>query len=49
MLIFMWTDMPKEEFLHGLAPAAIVVLLAIMLSMNAFAVYLRNKFARRLR
>ncbi len=49
MQIFMWTDMPKEEFLHGLAPAGIIVLLAVMLSMNAFAVYLRNRYARKLR
>jgi len=45
----MWTDMPKEEFLHGLAPAGIVVLLGIMLSMNAFAIYLRNYYSRKLR
>ncbi|MBE8539342.1 phosphate ABC transporter permease PstA [Geoglobus acetivorans] len=48
MQIFMWTDMPKEEFLHGLAPAAIIVLLAIMLSMNALAIYLRNHYRKKL-
>jgi len=49
MQIFMWTDMPREEFLHGLAPAGVIVLLALMLSMNAFAVYMRNRFEKRLR
>ncbi len=49
MQIFMWTDLPKEEFLHGLAPAGIVVLLAIMLSMNAIAIVLRNHYRRKLR
>ncbi len=49
MQIFMWTDMPKEEFLHGLAPAGIVVLLAIMLSMNAIAIILRNHYRKKLR
>ncbi|MDI3501986.1 MAG: phosphate transport system permease protein [Archaeoglobi archaeon] len=49
MQIFMWTDMPREEFLHGLAPAGVIVLLAVMLSMNALAVYLRNRFEKRLR
>ncbi|MBC7114405.1 MAG: phosphate ABC transporter permease PstA [Archaeoglobi archaeon] len=49
MQIFMWTDMPREEFLHGLAPAGVIVLLAVMLSMNALAVYLRNRFEKRVR
>ncbi len=49
MQIFMWTDLPKEEFLHGLAPAGIVVLLAIMLSMNAVAIVLRNHYRKKLR
>jgi phosphate transport system permease protein len=49
MQIFMWTDMPKEEFLHGLAPAGVITLLAVMLSMNALAVYLRNRYERKLK
>ena len=49
MQIFMWTDLPKEEFLHGLAPAGIIVLLAIMLSMNAIAIILRNHYRKKLR
>ncbi len=49
MQIFMWTDLPKEEFLHGLAPAGIIVLLAIMLSMNAIAIVLRNHYRKKMR
>ena len=47
--IFMWTDMPQEGFLHGVAPAGVIVLLAVMLSMNALAIYLRNRFYRKLK
>ncbi|MGI6125801.1 MAG: phosphate ABC transporter permease PstA [Planifilum sp.] len=44
--IWNWTSQPKEEF-HQLAAAGIIVLLAVLLSMNALAIYLRNKFQRR--
>jgi phosphate transport system permease protein len=44
--IFNWTSRPQEEF-HLLAAAAIIVLLLILLSMNAFAIWLRNKYQRR--
>jgi phosphate transport system permease protein len=44
--IFNWTTRPQEEF-HLLAAAAIIVLLAILLTMNAFAIWLRNKYQRR--
>lgn len=43
--IYNWTAQPKEEF-AGLAAAGIIVLLALLLTMNAFAVFLRNKFQR---
>jgi len=43
--IYNWIAQPKEEFQY-LAAAGILVLLAILLSMNAFAIYLRNKFQR---
>lgn len=49
MQIFVWTDMPRNEFLHGVAPAGVVVLLAVMLSMNAFAIFLRNRYQKKLR
>jgi phosphate transport system permease protein len=44
--IFDWTSRPQEEF-HSIAAAAIIVLLVMLLSMNAAAIYLRNKFQNR--
>jgi phosphate transport system permease protein len=47
--IFAWSDLPKEEFQHGVVPAAIVVLLVVILSMNGIAIYARNRFYRKRR
>jgi phosphate transport system permease protein len=44
--IFNWISRPQEEF-KVLAAAAIVVLLALLLAMNAGAIYLRNRFERK--
>ena len=44
--IFNWVSRPQPEFAHA-AAAGIVVLLVILLSMNATAIYLRNRFERR--
>ena len=44
--IYQWTSRPQEEF-RFLAAAAIIVLLALLLSLNATAVLLRNRFSRR--
>ncbi len=44
--IYNWVRLPQAEF-HGLAAAAIVVLLVLLLSMNAVAILLRNRFQRR--
>jgi phosphate transport system permease protein len=44
--IFNWISRPQEEF-HLLAAAAIIVLLAILLTMNAFAIWLRNRYQQR--
>ncbi len=44
--IYNWVRLPQAEF-HGLAAAAIVVLLALLLTMNAVAILLRNRFQRR--
>ncbi len=44
--IFQWTSRPQAEWRH-LAAAAIVVLLALLLSLNAAAILLRNRFARK--
>jgi len=44
--IYQWTSRPQDEF-QFLAAAAIIVLLAILLSLNATAIFLRNRFSRR--
>jgi phosphate transport system permease protein len=41
--IFNWTARPQDEF-QGLAAAAIVVLMVLLLSMNLSAILLRNHF-----
>jgi len=43
--IYQWTARPQDEF-RNIAAAAILVLLVLLLSMNAIAVLLRNKYAR---
>ena len=45
--IFAWSDFPQQDFQHGVTPAAIVVLLIILLSMNMCAIVIRNKFRKR--
>ena len=45
--IFNWVSRPQEGF-HEAAAAGIIVLLAVLLLMNALAVFLRNKFQNRL-
>jgi phosphate transport system permease protein len=47
--IYAWSDFPKQEFQHGVTPAAIIVLLIILLSMNAVAIYIRNRFRNKQR
>ena len=44
--IFAWVNEPREEY-KGLAAAGIIVLLAILLGMNAIAIFLRNRYQRR--
>ena len=41
--IFSWAKRPQAEF-HDLAAAAIVVLLVLLLTMNAAAIWLRNRY-----
>lgn len=43
--IFNWVSRPQEGF-HEAAAAGIIVLLALLLTMNALAVLLRNKFQK---
>jgi phosphate transport system permease protein len=44
--IYQWVRLPQEEF-RNLAAAAIIVLLGILLSLNAVAIWLRNRYQRR--
>jgi phosphate transport system permease protein len=44
--IYQWTSRPQDEF-RSIAAAAILVLLVMLLSMNATAVVLRNRFSRK--
>ena len=45
--IFQWTSRPQQTFLL-IAGAAIIVLLILLFILNAFAIYLRNRYARRI-
>lgn len=45
--IYNWTSRPQDEF-RSIAAAGIIVLLIVLLSMNAVAVSLRNKYQRRI-
>jgi phosphate transport system permease protein len=44
--IFNWVSRPQEEF-RQLAAGAIIVLLAVLLLMNAAAIFLRNRYQKR--
>lgn len=44
--VYLWADSPERAFVERTS-AAIMVLLAFLIIMNASAVYLRNKFERR--
>ena len=46
--IFNWVSRPQAEFKVN-AAAAILVLLALLLTMNALAIFLRDRLQRRLR
>jgi phosphate transport system permease protein len=45
--IYQWTARPQQIF-RNLAGAAIIVLLFLLLTMNATAIYLRNRFSKRM-
>lgn len=45
--IYAWTARPQQEF-HHLAAAGIVVLLVTLLSLNAAAILLRNRYSQRI-
>lgn len=44
--VFQWIVRPQEEF-KFLAAAAIIVLLAMLLTLNAFAIWIRNRYQRK--
>ena len=44
--IYQWTARPQDEF-RNIAAAAIIVLLGLLLTLNATAVLLRNRYSRR--
>ena len=44
--IYIWTKLPQDDF-KLLAAAAIIVLLLILLTLNAFAIFLRNRYQRK--
>ncbi len=44
--IYQWTARAQSEF-HNIAAAAIIVLLVLLLTLNAAAIFLRNRFQRR--
>jgi len=46
--IFNWTSLPQEGF-HKIAAAAIVILIAVLLTMNSLSIVLRIYFQRKLR
>jgi phosphate transport system permease protein len=46
MQIYQWTARPQAEF-RSLAAASIIVLLIMLLTLNASAILLRNRFSRR--
>jgi phosphate transport system permease protein len=43
--IFNWVSRPQKEF-HAVAASGIIVLLAVLLSMNALAIFLRDRARR---
>jgi phosphate transport system permease protein len=45
--IYQWTARPQAEF-RNIAAAAILILLVLLLSLNAVAIILRNRYSRRL-
>jgi len=45
--IYNWITLPQPEYRVHLSGAGILVLVAVLLSMNALAIYLRNRFEKR--
>jgi len=47
VIVFSWSRQTDPAFLNTLAPAAIVVLLTVLFSINAVAIYFRNRFEKK--
>jgi phosphate transport system permease protein len=45
--IFNWVSRPQEEF-HSVAATGIIILMVVLLLMNSIAIFLRNKFQKKL-
>jgi phosphate transport system permease protein len=45
--IYSWSSLPQAEF-QNVAAAGIIVLLVMLLSMNSLAIYLRNKYQKKI-
>ena len=45
--IYQWTARPQQTFLL-IAGAAIIVLIILLFILNGFAIYLRNRYAKRI-
>ncbi|MDQ3401766.1 MAG: phosphate ABC transporter, permease protein PstA, partial [Chloroflexota bacterium] len=43
--IFIWVSKPQEDF-HAIAASAIIVLLALLLTLNAVAIFVRDRSRR---
>ena len=46
MQIYSWTQRSQDGFRTGLASAGIIILLFVLLIMNSFAIFLRQKFTK---
>ena len=47
MQLFAWTEYPQHDFQYGVLAAGVVTLLAVLLTLNGVAIYIRHKFQRR--
>jgi phosphate transport system permease protein len=47
MQLFKWTDYPQEEFQYGVLAAGVVTLLAVLLTLNAVAIFIRHRYQNR--
>lgn len=47
MQLFAWTDFPQHEFQYGVLAAGVVTLLAVLLTLNAVAIFIRYKYQNR--